>query len=195
MQSKLASFLEAAANTAIGVVIAFAAQYVLFWAYNIPVTHAQNAWIVLWMTVLSFVRSYVVRRMWNAQFWTAGLFIKVRDYVLDVLSMIGHVCITASEARSGIFSDYYTAIETNILIPKGKICECRLPEGSWFRVKSITGNDLLTEAVASPGSHNHVSMKLLWDNGPLQGESYRLVCVGRDSGSDQFFYLYVVEKE
>lgn len=195
MQSKLASFLEAAANTAIGVVIAFAAQYVLFWAYNIPVTHAQNAWIVLWMTVLSFVRSYVVRRMWNAQFWTAGLFIKVRDYVLDVLSMIGHVCITASEARSGIFSDYYTNGETSVVLPKGKICAFHIPEGSWFRFAYIMDDDLVFDAVFSPDTKKFEEKKFRWSNDPLNGDSYQLVGVGRDANTDQSFYLYVVEKE
>ena len=64
-QSRGMSVVEAVANTAFGLVIAFVAQSVLFYAYGIEVTHAQNAWVVFWMTIVSVVRSYVLRRLFN----------------------------------------------------------------------------------------------------------------------------------
>lgn len=64
-QSRLESIVEAVANTAIGFVISFFAQIVICWAYNIQMSHAQNAILVGWMTVVSVARSYVVRRIWE----------------------------------------------------------------------------------------------------------------------------------
>ena len=64
-QTKLGSIVEALTNTAIGLVIAFGAQTFLFWAYDVQVSHSQNAWIVFWMTIVSVVRSYWCRRLFN----------------------------------------------------------------------------------------------------------------------------------
>lgn len=64
-QSKLGSFVEAVVNTFIGLLIAFFAQWLIVWAYSIPLSHKQNFIIVFWMTVVSILRSYVVRRMFN----------------------------------------------------------------------------------------------------------------------------------
>jgi hypothetical protein len=68
-QSKRASLVEAIANTLIGLAVAFAAQAVICWAYNIPLSASDNLIIVAWMTVISVVRSYVIRRAWNSEFW------------------------------------------------------------------------------------------------------------------------------
>jgi len=68
-QSMLASAIEAVVNTALGFAIAFYAQHILFDFYEIPVSNIVNAWIVVWMTLLSFARSFVLRRLWNAEFW------------------------------------------------------------------------------------------------------------------------------
>lgn len=69
MQSKLASAVEALANTALGFALAFVAQSVICWAYSIQLSNHDNAILVWWMTVVSVVRSYVVRRLWNVEFW------------------------------------------------------------------------------------------------------------------------------
>ena len=68
-QSKLASAAEAVVNTGVGVLIAFAAQWLICWAYNIPLSASDNAIIVGWMTGISVIRSYVIRRAWNSEFW------------------------------------------------------------------------------------------------------------------------------
>jgi hypothetical protein len=64
-QSKVASLFESVVNTLLGMVIAFFAQWAIVWFYSIPLTHSQNVIIVFWMTVLSVLRSYVVRRIFN----------------------------------------------------------------------------------------------------------------------------------
>lgn len=70
-QTKLASAVEAVVNTGVGVLIAFVAQLAICWAYSIPLSASDNAIIVWWMTVVSVVRSYVIRRLWNSEFWRA----------------------------------------------------------------------------------------------------------------------------
>lgn len=64
-QTKKASFVEAITNTFIGLLIAFFAQWLICWVYSIPLSSKQNLIIVFWMTVLSILRSYVVRRIFN----------------------------------------------------------------------------------------------------------------------------------
>lgn len=68
-QSKIASAVEAVANTVLGLVIAFAAQWLICWFYNIPLSNEDNAIIVGWMTGISVIRSYAVRRWWDSEFW------------------------------------------------------------------------------------------------------------------------------
>ena len=65
MQSRLASLIEALTNVAIGMVVSFFGQIVVSRWYNLPLNVAQNMQIVLFFTVLSVARSYVVRRWYN----------------------------------------------------------------------------------------------------------------------------------
>lgn len=71
-QSKLASLTEAVVNTGVGLLIAFSAQWLICWFYSIPLSASDNAIIVGWMTVISVVRSYIIRRAWNSEFWRKG---------------------------------------------------------------------------------------------------------------------------
>ncbi len=68
-QTKLASFVEAVVNTGVGLLVAFVAQALICWFYSIPLSATDNAIIVGWMTVISVVRSYIIRRAWNSEFW------------------------------------------------------------------------------------------------------------------------------
>ena len=65
MQSRLASFIEALTNVVIGMVVSFFGQIVVSHWYNLPLNFAQNMQIVLFFTVLSVARSFVVRRWFN----------------------------------------------------------------------------------------------------------------------------------
>lgn len=66
-QSKGMSFVEAVTNTAVGLVIAYFAQIWFFKWAGIAITDSQNVALVLFMTVVSVARSYMLRRLFNKQ--------------------------------------------------------------------------------------------------------------------------------
>ncbi len=68
-QSHKASITEALASTCVGFCIALAMQYVLWAAYGIHATNAQTINVTLWMTLVSVIRGYVLRRLWNTEWW------------------------------------------------------------------------------------------------------------------------------
>lgn len=67
MQSKLMSFIEALVNTVVGLGVAMVATAAICKVYDIPMTWENNFIITFWMTVLSVLRSYLLRRLFNAQ--------------------------------------------------------------------------------------------------------------------------------
>ena len=64
-QSRLGSALESVANVAIGYGVALGSQLVIFPLFGIHVPLADNLAIGAWFTVISLVRSYLVRRGFN----------------------------------------------------------------------------------------------------------------------------------
>ena len=66
MQTRLASAVEAAVNIAIGMGVALASQYAVFPFFDIYVSHSAHIQITIWFTLISFVRSYFIRR-WFSQ--------------------------------------------------------------------------------------------------------------------------------
>lgn len=64
-QTRLHSALESAANTAVGYGVAIASQLVIFPLFDIHVPIADNLAIGGWFTLVSLVRSYVLRRWFN----------------------------------------------------------------------------------------------------------------------------------
>jgi hypothetical protein len=68
-QSKLGSAVEAVANTAFGYLLALVCMRIIMWAYDFPMGTKETSIVVGWMTVVSVLRGYVIRRMWNSQFW------------------------------------------------------------------------------------------------------------------------------
>lgn len=64
-QSKKHSLLESIANVVIGLIISILAQIALYWAMNIPVSFGQNLIITGVFFFLSFVRGYIIRRIFN----------------------------------------------------------------------------------------------------------------------------------
>jgi hypothetical protein len=65
-QTKLESLLEVCVNVAIGWVVALITQLVVFPLYGINVTVADQLGISVVFTVISIVRSYIIRRWFNA---------------------------------------------------------------------------------------------------------------------------------
>ena len=65
MQSKKHSLIESLTNVAIGYFVALASQLLIFplMGYNVPVS--DNIIIGLCFTVISIIRSYILRRFFN----------------------------------------------------------------------------------------------------------------------------------
>ena len=69
MQTKKQSLLESLTNVLIGYSTAFVSQLLIFPLFSIDVTIGDNLLIGLYFTLISLVRSYVVRRYFNKKLW------------------------------------------------------------------------------------------------------------------------------
>ena len=65
MQSKKHSTIESLTNTVVGLLTSFAIQLVIYPLLNIPVTLNQNIIITVVFFVVSFLRGYLIRRVFN----------------------------------------------------------------------------------------------------------------------------------
>lgn len=65
MQTKRNSFIEATTNTAIGFIISLASTFLVFPLVGVNTTSKQNLEVTLYFTVISIIRGYVLRRMFN----------------------------------------------------------------------------------------------------------------------------------
>ena len=73
MQSKLGSLIESCMNIAIGYFVALFSQLLLFPLFNIHVSLQTNLWIGAWFTLISLIRSYIIRRWFNARLHATAL--------------------------------------------------------------------------------------------------------------------------
>lgn len=73
MQSKLSSFIESMANVIIGYFVSLAVQLLAFPLFGATFTFAQNIQIGLIFMVVAIVRSYVIRRWFNARIHAAAM--------------------------------------------------------------------------------------------------------------------------
>ena len=64
-QSRKGSLIEACANIAIGYTIAVLAQMAIFPMFGVHIAHSQHMIMGLLFTVVSLVRSYSLRRLFN----------------------------------------------------------------------------------------------------------------------------------
>jgi len=72
IQSKAMSLVEAITNTLVGLALAFAVNAALMHWTGVTATAMQNFLIVAGHTVVSVLRSYMIRRMFNGG-WRAAL--------------------------------------------------------------------------------------------------------------------------
>ena len=72
-QTKLGSLIESLMNIAIGYGVALLSQIVVFPMFGIHVPLSTNLWIGAWFTVISLVRSYIIRRWFNARLHSAAM--------------------------------------------------------------------------------------------------------------------------
>ncbi len=68
MQLKRHSLLESIINVAVGYGVALVSQIVIFPLYGMEVPLSANIQIGVWFTVISIIRSYLLRRCFNK--WT-----------------------------------------------------------------------------------------------------------------------------
>lgn len=64
-QSRLASLLESCFNILIGFSVSVAANALILPLYGMPFSFSVTFQIGLWFTLISLVRSYLVRRLFN----------------------------------------------------------------------------------------------------------------------------------
>ena len=65
MQSKKYSAIEIAVNVGSGYFVGMLVQLLIFPFFNLELSLWENALITLWFTIASFIRGYIVRRIFN----------------------------------------------------------------------------------------------------------------------------------
>lgn len=71
-QSRLGSLIESLMNIVIGYGIALLSQLAIFPMFDIHIPLSTNLWIGVWFTLISLIRSYVIRRWFNARLHNAA---------------------------------------------------------------------------------------------------------------------------
>lgn len=66
LQTKRQSFTESVINVVVGYGVAVASQVVIFPFFGVRIPLASNLKIGVWFTVISIVRSYILRRFFNS---------------------------------------------------------------------------------------------------------------------------------
>jgi hypothetical protein len=59
------SFIESISNVAVGYGVALLSQIIIFPMYGIHIPIGTNIMIGVWFTIISIIRSYVLRRIFN----------------------------------------------------------------------------------------------------------------------------------
>ena len=67
MQSKKQSLIESLTSTMIGIIIGIVLNLTILPIFGYPVSVVDSLWISLIFTVISVVRSYAVRRIFNSK--------------------------------------------------------------------------------------------------------------------------------
>jgi len=66
-QTRTMSFIESCVNIAVGYGVAVLSQILIFPIFNIHIPFKSNLLIGIWFTGISLVRSYCIRRWFNAK--------------------------------------------------------------------------------------------------------------------------------
>ena len=65
-QTRTMSLVETITNVAIGLIVSFLSQVVIFKYYDIHISLAQNLELTLYFTVVSVIRGFALRRFFNS---------------------------------------------------------------------------------------------------------------------------------
>lgn len=71
-QTRIGSLIESFMNIAIGYLVALLSQIIIFPMFDIHVSLSDNLLIGAYFTLISLVRSYVIRRWFNARLHNAA---------------------------------------------------------------------------------------------------------------------------
>lgn len=72
-QTRVGSLIESLMNIAIGYFVALLSQLAIFPLFDIHVSLSTNLWIGAWFTVISLIRSYIIRRWFNKRLHSAAI--------------------------------------------------------------------------------------------------------------------------
>jgi len=65
MQSRAGSAIESVINVLAGYIIAVLSQLAIFPHFGVNLELSDNLWIGAWFTIISLIRSYTLRRIFN----------------------------------------------------------------------------------------------------------------------------------
>ena len=65
MQSHKRSLIESITNIVVGIGVALGSQYLIFPWFGIHISHSEHLGITAWFTVISLIRSYLLRRVFT----------------------------------------------------------------------------------------------------------------------------------
>jgi len=71
-QSRISSLIEALMNIVIGFWVAIVSQLLVFPLFDIHIPLSSNLGIGAWFTLISLIRTYVIRRWFNAKLHRAA---------------------------------------------------------------------------------------------------------------------------
>lgn len=71
-QSKRMSVVESVVSTVVGLLVSMVVTALVCQLHNIPMTWENNTIITAWMTFLSVLRSYLLRRFFNSRIVCSG---------------------------------------------------------------------------------------------------------------------------
>ena len=72
-QTKTGSLIESIINIFIGYIVALVSQILIFPIFDINISFSENLLIGAWFTLISLVRSYIIRRWFNAKLHKAAI--------------------------------------------------------------------------------------------------------------------------
>lgn len=67
MQTKRQSFMESLTSTTIGIIIGIVLNLTILPIFGYPVSLSDSLWISVIFTVISIIRSYIIRRWFNSK--------------------------------------------------------------------------------------------------------------------------------
>ena len=80
-QTKLGSLVESLVNIAIGFTVAFFSQILIFPLFGLEASIGDNLGIGACFTVISLIRSYIIRRWFNTRIHRAAQFVAEKSRV------------------------------------------------------------------------------------------------------------------